>query len=194
MDGEIWEFYSCSLGPATAWSFSKKYFVDMLVLLELINACKNDYVLIPVGEVDCRLHLPQQAHIQNRKIEEVTSECLDKFFKVLMALKNIGFNPIAWGGHPSSTDGNGEDDSYPKYGDVHYRNMVAKLWASGLKERCDKNNIIYVSILDNLLSESLEPKPKIFQDGCHLAYEANLFTLATTKIIKSIANHTDFSI
>ena len=192
INNQEWQFHSCSIGPTTAWSFAKKHFPNMLAALQVTDASDGDYILVPVGEVDCRLHLPRQAFIQNRDISDIVSECLDKFFRVFLALRDLGYNPIAWGGHPSSADGIEEEDKeYPKYGDVIYRNEISKIWSSGLKERCSINKIIYASILEDLIDESGKPRPGIFQDGCHLANNTNLFSFAAEKIVQAIEKSND---
>ena len=91
---------TCSIGPTTAFRFATKHYPYFLAQLYQRKPEPGTLVLIPVGEVDCRLHLPQQAHKQNRSISEVVEECVDRFFKVLLSLKSLGFRPIAWGGAP----------------------------------------------------------------------------------------------
>jgi len=175
-------FASCSIGPVTAWSFARKHLTSLLCALESAGAQRGAYILLPVGEVDCRLHLPRQAHVQERSIESVVNECLDRYFKALKVLSLIGYRPIAWGGHPSSRQGNGEDDAYPSYSDACFRNEISRMWSFGLERRCKDHGILFVSILEDLLDETGMPVPGIFQDGCHLAYKEPYLRLAADRI------------
>ncbi|QNI83923.1 SGNH hydrolase superfamily [Synechococcus sp. PROS-7-1] len=177
---------SCSIGPTTAYKFGIKHLPLLLTMLELNNVKHNDCLLIPVGEVDCRLHLPRQAHLQDKKIEVIVDNCLNRFFNVLMALKNLGYKPIAWGGHPSS-DSTGDDRTYPRYADTQYRNYISQLWADGLKTRALNNNIYYASIFNELITQDLTPKPGIFQDGCHLSYSNSILHTALDAINDQIS-------
>jgi len=74
---------------------------------------KNDYVMLIVGEVDCRVHLPKQIQLQSRPIDEVIIECVDRFFRTYLDLKERGYNVIGWGGHPSTISGPSENPSEP---------------------------------------------------------------------------------
>lgn len=176
---------SCSLGPTTAFKFSTKYLPHLLSALEEKSKSRSHFVLIPVGEVDCRLHLPRQAFLQNRAIDDIVQECVHRFIRTLIVLRNIGYHPIAWGGHPSSNNP-GDDDVYPRYGDTDYRNHVSVLWNQLLSLECGKHNIPHASILFDLLKMESMNANSIFQDGCHLKYSRKILDLALASLRNSI--------
>src|SRR5205809_1010439 len=72
---------------------------------ELSNIChclvnkEKDYILLAFNEGDCRWHLGHQAEVQNRPVDDLIKECVERYFKVFLRLKNEGFKLIAWGAH-----------------------------------------------------------------------------------------------
>ena len=181
------EIHSCSIGPTTAYKFGVKHLPLMLSALEQKNVKPGDYILVPVGEVDCRLHIPKHAFTYQKDVQLVTEDCLHRFFNVLKALQRLGYKPIAWGGHPS-TDEPGDDDTYPRYADTTFRNYISQMWAQGLELKSRESNIYFASIFDELIDQGLRPKKNIFQDGCHLKYEQRLINIALDAIYLTISS------
>jgi hypothetical protein len=162
-------FTSFSLGPVIAYNFMESHYSKILEVLELIKFEKeNDHIMLIVGEVDCRWHLPYQASIQGRSNESVVDECIDRLFSVYMDLKDRGYTIIGWGGHPSTTDGHNDDPNQPVFGDCVNRNNISRYWDNALRTKCESNNIEYISIMDNLIDENGLTKMEYFIDYCHL--------------------------
>ena len=174
-------FTSYSLGPTIAYNFYEHHLPKLIKLIESqeIKILQNDYILLVVGEVDCRWHLPKQAEEQKRDTEDVVKECIDRFFKTHLFLKNSGYNIISWGGHPSTTSGHNDDPSNPVYGNCLYRNNISKQWDAYLKEISIHNSIPNVSIINDLIDENGLTKMEYFIDYCHLN---------TSKLLPNVIN------
>ena len=161
-------FSSYSLGPVIAYNFKNNHYPRVLELLDEIEVGNNDYVLLAVGEVDHRWHLPKRAVDTATSIESVSVECVDRFFESFMDLKSKNYNVIGWGSHPSTTSGHHEDAGSPVFGDCLTRNLIGKCWNKRLSELCSQNDIPFVSIFDDLVDENYLTKMEFYIDYCHL--------------------------
>ena len=165
-------FTSISLGPVIAYNFYDHHYNGVLDWLNRLNVDKNkDYIMLIVGEVDCRVHLPKQINLQNLKINDVVDECVNRFFNVYLDLKSKGYNIIGWGGHPSTTAPPNDDTSQPIVGDCLFRNEISLCWDKKLKKLCDDYKITYVSVVKNLIDEDKMTKMDYFIDYCHLSHD-----------------------
>ena len=166
-------FKSISLGPTIAYNFYEQHYVNLLNWVDQLGVDKtNDHIMLIVGEVDCRVHLPKQIELQNKPINEVVCECVDRFFRVYLDLKEKGYSVIGWGGHPSTTAGPSENPSEPIVGDCVFRNSISLEWDKRLKLLCDVNNIPYISIIENLIDDNKLTKMGYFMDYCHLNHNS----------------------
>jgi hypothetical protein len=177
-------FISFSLGPVIAYNFMQHHYQN------LINAINNsainkekDYILLVVGEVDCRWHLPLQSNERNIPINDIVSECIDRFFNTHISLSKMGYRVIGWGGHPSTTDPHSNDPSQPIFGDCLTRNIISKLWDSKMRDKCEENNIPHISIIDQLINNDGLTKMEYFSDYCHLNYD-KLFNIIDIRFNK----------
>lgn len=84
-------FNSYSIGPIIAYNFYEHHLPKVYKVLEKINYKQDDYILLIVGEVDCRWHLPKMIEINNLDINEAINECVDRYFKTIIELKNNSF-------------------------------------------------------------------------------------------------------
>ena len=147
-------FKTHCIGPTIAYNFYEHHYPKVLEYIINTRVDKgNDYIILVVGEVDCRWHLPKQAEIQNRCVYELTKECINRYFKVLYDLKIRGYKVVGWGGHPSTTSGHNSNEFCPVYGDCLQRNKVSKYWNECIKELCEKESIPFISIMDELIDE-----------------------------------------
>lgn len=164
-------FVSLSLGPTIAYNFYEHHYPKMLDWINQLNINKEkDYIVLAIGEVDCRWHLPYQAHIQKRGNEEIVKECIERYFKVYLDLKSKGYKVIGWGGHPSTVNGHDENPDQPVFGDCFARNKISSLWNNFLKEKSEQNQIPFVSIIEDLIDENGLTKMEYFSDYCHLNF------------------------
>jgi hypothetical protein len=166
-------FTSVSLGPTIAYNFYDHHYGNLLKFANELEINKtNDYIMLIVGEVDCRVHLPKQIELQDKPMVEVIRECADRFFRTYLDLKEKGFNVIGWGGHPSTTSGPSENPSEPIVGDCGFRNEISLEWDSYLKSLFIKHNIPYVSIIKDLIGDDGLTKMEYFMDYCHLKHDS----------------------
>lgn len=165
-------FTSISLGPVIAYNFYDHHYNEVLNWLDKLNINKNeDYIMLIVGEVDCRVHLPKQINLQNSKIEDTVNECVNRFFNVFLDLKNKGYKIIGWGGHPSTTSEPSDDPSQPIVGNCFFRNEISLFWDETLKKLCNKHGIPYISLVNDLINEDKLTNMDYFIDYCHLNHD-----------------------
>lgn len=160
-------FKSYRIGAVTAYQLDNK--TPIINSIIRLNVNKNDSVLFCFGEVDIRAHLIKQMLLQNRSLEDVVKECVDRYFKVLLHYKNNNINVIAWGPiaswHESKIYTGG-----PSFGTCLERNNVTKEFNRYLKELCDINNIGFVSIFNEMTDENNITIPKYLDnwEGSHM--------------------------
>jgi hypothetical protein len=169
-EGEIKSelFRSFSLGPIIAYNFFEHHFPTMISWMNQLPITAEDYIIIAVGEVDCRWHLLNQAEKQNRNVIELTHECIDRFFQAYLHLKEAGYKVIGWGGHPSTKNTFGNVPEDPVYGDCLTRNKVSLTWNDYLEKKCKENNIPFISIIRELINVDGITNMDYYNDYCHL--------------------------
>ena len=163
-------FTSYCIGPVIAYNFTKNHLPKVL---QILSSNKNfnfdeDYVMIVIGEVDCRWHLPKQINDQNRQMEEVVEECVNRFFESFFILREKGYKFIGWGGHPSTTAGHSNNMDSPVFGDCKSRNKISSHFKNIYKQKCLENNIPFISILEDLIDDDGLTRMDFFRDYCHL--------------------------
>jgi hypothetical protein len=169
-------FTSISLGPVIAYNFFEHHYPILLNALSQnqIKIQTGDKILLTIGEVDCRWHLPKRANDHKQCVNDVVHECVDRFFRTHIDLKQRGYDVIGWGGHPTTNDGHNDNQDCPIFGDVLYRNEISKEWSSYLESKCLWNGISFVSIIDDLISIDGTTKMEYYIDYCHLKTESLL--------------------
>jgi len=162
-------FSSFSLGPTIAYNFYQNHYPRILLELDSVKFnYETDYILLAVGEVDCRWHLPKQAEVQKVGVGDLVNECLDRFFETHLDLTKRGYRVISWGGHPSTTQSHCDDISSPIYGDCFLRNNITLMWDFHIKKLCDNYNIPHISIVNSLIDSNGLTHMEYFMDYCHL--------------------------
>ncbi len=160
------KFISRVIGPTIAYNFYEHHYPCLLNFLQGESEFnkERDFVLLVVGEVDCRLHLVNQINKQvDRSSEDIVNECVDRFFRCHLDLKSKGYRVIGWGGHPSSVpEGEWTIGPYPN------RLWIARQFEKRLKQRCQENDILFKSIFDSILTSEDLPDTSKFLDYCHL--------------------------
>lgn len=162
------QFHSYHIGPTIAYNFFEHHYPLVSNILEKHVNKKNDYIMMIVGEVDCRWHLPKQAELQKKDTEILVKECISRFFRCFEDAKQKGYKCIGWGSHPSTNQGHNDDPSCPVYKNVEVRNLISKQFEEQLKNKCEYNSIPFLSILNDLINEDGTTKMEYFLDYCHL--------------------------
>ncbi len=185
------EFNVYHLGPIIAYNFFEHHYSKVLdIIKDHIVDSENEYILIIIGEVDCRWHLPKQASLQNKTNDIIVEECIERFFRSILDLKLKGYKCIGWGGHPSTNTGHNDSESCPVFGNVLERNKITKYFETKLKEKCIDNNIPFISIVDKLINTDGTTKMEYFIDYCHLNHNL-VFNDIIQLIKKNILNLND---
>ena len=167
-------FRSFSLGPIIAYNFYEHHFPTMIQWMNELPITAEDYIIFAVGEVDCRWHLLHQAEKQQRDVIELTHECIDRFFRAYLHLKESGYKIIGWGGHPSTKNTFGNVPEDPVYGECLTRNRVSLAWNDYLEKKCKENGILFVSIIRELINVDGITNMDYYFDYCHLKTEKTL--------------------
>lgn len=162
------QFKTHHLGPTTAWSWTQKHLPKVQQLLNQHNIKPGSKVMFVVGEVDCRWHLPLQANKQNRPLDDIVRECMNRYFESFKIMKK-GFEMYAWGTHPTTTAGHCDDPQGPIFGTVEERNRTSVLWNQMLKQKCKNHDIRYASIYHHMVDENNITKMEYMRDYCHMA-------------------------
>jgi len=155
-------FRTHRVGPYLAWSVGNEkhegHISTLNTSLEFIR--ENSYILFCFGAIDCRLHLPVQSEKTGRSLEEVTVECVNKYFNgfILKIFNEYNHKKIICMGPPSSAAGKGTDEQ---------RNFCSKVFNEHLRKLCTDNNITFWTIYDDLLNEGWSVKKHLYYDGVH---------------------------
>lgn len=165
-DDKLSFFKSYRIGPATAYQLENKIPIIDEILKQLNS---QDSLLFCFGEVDIRAHLKKQMDLQGKTIKDVVRECVDRYVHVLLHYKNRGLNVIAWGPIASFHD----DKPYtsgPSFGTGQERNLITKEFNKYLEQRCNENDIKFVTIFDKMVDENLSTKHVYLDDweACHI--------------------------
>jgi hypothetical protein len=125
-------------------------------------------IILVVGEVDCRFHLPKQADIQQRTDEDITKECIVRLMRCYDEIAAKGYRIIGFGTHPTTLKEQYLNEDGPIYGDWHRRNNICLIWNSELELQCKSRCIKYFSIYDLLVDSNNRTRTEYYVDYCHL--------------------------
>lgn len=158
-----------NLGPVIAYNFYNHH------LPKVIELCRQqvkpeDFVLMVVGETDCRWHLGYQSELQGRYICDVIYECFHRYFNSILVLKEMGYNVGLWGVHPSTHEGHSDNKDRPIFGTMQYRNEITRYWNYLSKLNCELHGMPFINIFDKLVDEvdgQIITKQDALWDYCH---------------------------
>lgn len=161
-------FKALIVGPTTAYNLVKEGSTTQgreKLFATVEKLPKNSRVMLVFGEIDCRLHLLKQARLQERSVEDVVNECVDRYFSVFLEIKDIKYSPIAW--HVTPTLDSDHLD-FPAFGTWQERLEVTKMFNARLSKLAEENTIPVITIFNKLLNEDGTVKGEYFQDAIHL--------------------------
>jgi len=151
-------FCTFRLGAGTAYQAMK----HIKEILAIVEGCPEsvgfdkvkDTILLVFGEVDIRSHIVIQAEKQNRSIDSITLEVVDRFWEAIIFLKDKGFNVAVFGcvaGYVVPEGGPGPP--WPHVGTLVQRNNATRLLNDSIEDLCKMNNIPFVSVFEEMLEE-----------------------------------------
>jgi hypothetical protein len=151
-------FKTFRLGGCTAYQ-AMKHISDILELVE-VNPCligfnkETDTILLVFGEVDVRAHIVLQAEKQNRTVDSITLEVVDRYFEAIMALYNRGFKVAVFGcvgGYVLQEGDTGPP--WPHSGTLEQRNGATRLLNDSIENLCSEVGISFVSVFEEMLEK-----------------------------------------
>jgi tetratricopeptide (TPR) repeat protein len=176
MDGPdaIPYFKTYRLGPHTAFNIARRWAVIETILTQ--NVQSDDHVMFCFGEVDCRAHLLKQSELQQRPLDELIDECVQRYFRIFLAAQPLGFKLMAWNVPPAARNEVicGE---YSSYGTTQQRNDITRKFNRMLELRCRDNDILFISIFDRLVETDGLAYSYYYMDDIHLSQRAMPFAL-----------------
>ncbi len=165
-------FKTYRLGAVLAYTISKKGSHGHEALHSLLTTIPpKSYVMLMLGEIDCRVHLIKQAKSQKKPVSVVVKKCVDNYFSSIEEIKNAGYQIIVWGVIPS-TRFEVQDDSYPTVGTCRERNEVTKLFNLHLEAKAKSKNLPFLSLYNDLVDADGLTNMKYFIDLIHLSTRA----------------------
>ena len=78
------------------------------------------------------------------------SECVERYFSVILDIKMMGFELLIWNAIPSTTALTIPDIKDPVFGTCLERNHAARLFNDFLNQRCLKSGIKFISVFDKI--------------------------------------------
>lgn len=160
-------FKSYRIGAATAFQLSNKTHIINDIISKHVKS--NDLILFCFGEVDIRAHLKKQMDLQNRSVESVVTECVDRYITTILEYKNRGYNVIVWG--PIASWHNSKPyTGGPSFGSNFERNEITKEFNRYCKKLCEEHNIKFITIFHHMVTENNETIPTFLDDweGSHI--------------------------
>lgn len=133
---------------------------------------KGSLVFLSFGEIDCRAHLLKQSRLQKRTIEAVVTECVDRYFSVILEVKKLGFKPLIWNAIPSTRLTNISSKDFPTFGSCKERNMITSMFNKKLEEKCISKKIHFISTYEYFVDKDGLTNMAYYMDAVHLSQKA----------------------
>jgi len=180
---KIKQFNSYRIGPATAYQIANKQPI-IESLIDSIELGVDDSLMFCFGEVDIRAHLIKQAKIQDRPVNDLVVECVDRYVNAISYYKKYGVKIILWG-PIASWSATKEYTGGPSFGTEQERNWVTFAFNVALQLACVREGFEFVSIFYEMVNDNMTTKPDFLDDweGSHM----HLSQMAMPTIIKAFA-------
>ena len=149
-------FKTIRLGAPTAYQ-AMRHIYD---ILEVVRHGKigfdrlTDTILLVFGEVDVRAHIILQAEKQNKSIELVTNEVVERYWEAIWELKYRGFKVAVFGciaGFILKEDG--APSAWPHVGTLEQRNLATRIFNDGLEVLCKEKDVPFISVFEEMLED-----------------------------------------
>ena len=161
-------FRSYRIGAATAYKLEDK--IPMLndIIVNNINQ-QSDRILFCFGEVDIRAHLIKQSELRQVAVEELVNECVDRYFRVVLYYRELGYKTTAWGPIASWHDSKPYMGG-PSFGTCLERNKATEMFNKRLEVRCNQYSVDFVTIFYKMIDDDGITIPSYLDDweGCHI--------------------------
>jgi lysophospholipase L1-like esterase len=160
-------FCPIKIGSNTAYnSFSKLPKIEQVI--KEYEITETDYIFLCFGEIDIRNHIGINAEKNNITINESIGVCVDKYMETILYLNEKYKNVGVYGAPASSI---GWPSTYG-YKDVKFRNSMTVVFNSILKDKCDKNKILFKDISEKMILDDGTTNQEYIMDDIHLSQKA----------------------
>ncbi len=170
-------FTAIHLGPGLAYNcMNEESSVETIQKTRFLMdrfISEGSSVVAVFGEIDIRVHILKQADKNAISCQAVTDDVIAEYGKYLLFLKEHYPKVYAWGPIASQSDLAPVDKNYPRIGSMIERNRVTRYFNEKLREFCDSNGIVYISIYDKLMDNELNTLDEYYcSDHIHLGQNA----------------------
>ena len=160
-------FKSYRIGPATAYQLHTKQSI-IESLIKTLNLSTEDILMFCFGEVDIRAHLIKQSKLQNRDIESIVDECVNRYVNSVKYYTKYTSRILFWG--PIASWNSDKPYSGPSYGTNEDRNLVTKIFNKKLEQESKTNNFDFITIFYDMLNNDMTTNLYYLDDweGSHM--------------------------
>lgn len=160
-------FKSYRIGPATAYQIANKQSI-IEPLLDSLDLSLEDKIMFCFGEVDIRAHLIKQSKLQEKPVNDLVVECVERYINALSYYKKYGVKIILWG--PIATWNDEKKYMGPSFGTHQERNWVTFAFNVALQFACAREGFDYVTIFYDMVSDDMITFPDFLDDweDCHI--------------------------
>ena len=129
--------------------------------------------MFSLGEIDLRCHVFKEVERTNRDYRRIIEDVLEKYKVLLTQQIAEGHSVYCWGPIGAQKDEVPMDPAFPRYGSEKERNTAAFYFTEKMKEVCDREGAVLLSILEALVDENMETRPEYSSsDRFHLGTNA----------------------
>lgn len=125
---------------------------------------KGATIVLTLGESDVRAHVKKQADLQGKAGEEIIDDIMVEYSRYILDCKKKGYRVCVWGPIASQPDSYPLNPTFPRSGTELERNQYALYFTDRLRDFCNKEDIIFLSIIDSMLTEDGHTKSEMLED------------------------------
>jgi len=174
-------FRTWFLGPVLAYNFYEHHLHKIYSHIKE-NPDKFDeqtMILLQVGEIDCRAHLPRFV-TKERSARDVVEECVIRYHRSVLDLKSKGLNVGVLGTIPVQSDETIRAGMLPQdrdkdlAGDTNLRRDICRHWEDIHSSICREQSIPYISIYPHLVDSNGYAIERFYSDFIHLSHDKTI--------------------
>jgi hypothetical protein len=171
-------FRTWFLGPVLAYNFYENHLHKIYSHIKE-NPDKFDeqtMILLQVGEIDCRAHLPKFIS-EKRSARDVVEECVTRYHRAIEDLIENGFKVGVLGTIPVQSDKKIKsmmpihEQSRDLAGDTDIRRDLCRHWEDIHSRICRDQSIPYISIYNHLTDSDGYAVEDLYCDFVHISHD-----------------------
>ncbi len=178
-------FHVTHVGPATAYKLQDENSTTqarkkIYHVLNQLSADKHYLFLFIFGEIDCRIHINKVSNLTNTSLDTVIANTVERYGDFL---KNIQSSfpkstIMVLNVFPPGEEKNIYNTPYYPSRKLHLK--IVRMFNSKLKKFCLENNFIFLSVFEELITESSKRIREYIFDAVH--YNKNIVQLVINKL------------